>query len=246
MWSESNAARGSISALIALSICLTLSVIPERAIATVITPMPNDFAANEASAYNGLVAVFTDDNPAAAPTDFTTTIDWGDGSPTTAGTITISSGAFGVIGQHTYSDEGSFTATVTISDNPPGTGTATTTDAATIREADSLAGSPATFSAQSGSPFSGQVATFTDTNTAAVVSDFTATINWGDATTSAGTVTGGSGSFQVNGTHTYAGTGAFSVMVTLSDDAPGTATAQTTSTANVAGMPVTLQDFGVY
>jgi hypothetical protein len=245
MWSESNVARRSISALIALTFSLALDAFPERAMATVITAMPADFGANEAAAFNGQVAIFTDDNPAAAPSDFTASIDWGDGSAVTPGTITISSGAFGVIGQHTYSDEGSFTATVTVSDQAPGTGTATATDTATINEADGLTGSPVTFSAQSGSSFSGQVASFTDTNASAVVSDFTATINWGDATTSAGTVTGGGSAFQVSGTHTYAGAGTFSVMVTLSDDKPGTATAQAISTANVVGLPVTLQEFGI-
>src|SRR4029077_14902340 len=67
-----------------------------------------------------------------------------------------------------------------------------------------------------------------------VRSDFTATIQWGDATTTAGTVTGGGGTFTVSGTHTYAASGPFSVTVTLADDPPGTATATATSTANVS------------
>jgi hypothetical protein len=71
-----------------------------------------------------------------------------------------------------------------------------------------------------------------------------ATIDWGDATTSAGTVSGSAGSYQVTGTHTYAGSGTFSVVVTFSDDPPGTATAQVTSTAHVAsGLAVTAADF---
>ncbi|HLX07177.1 MAG TPA: hypothetical protein VKY89_04875, partial [Thermoanaerobaculia bacterium] len=68
--------------------------------------------------------------------------------------------------------------------------------------------------------------------------DFTATINWGDSGTSAGTVSGGSGTFTVSGTHTYATNGTFTVTVTLTDDPPGTATATATSTANVAAAPV--------
>jgi hypothetical protein len=219
---------------------LLLMMASGRAGATVITAFPVDFAVNEQSSFNDAVATFEDDNPSAGPGDFTATIDWGDGSSPTAGTIGFNSGAFVVIGQHTYADEGSFTATVTISDQPPGTGTATATDTATVNEADSLAGTPATFSAPSGVSFTTTVATFTDTLTSAVAGDFTATIDWGDATTSAGTVSGGSGSFQVSGTHTYAGAGTFPVQVTLSDDAPGTATATVTSTARVAaGLAVT-------
>lgn len=205
-----------------------------RAAATVITASPVDFSVPEQSAFDGAVATFTDDNPAAAPGDFTATIDWGDGSPTTAGTIGSSSAAFVVLGQHTYADEGAFTATVTISDVSPGTGTATATDSALVTEADALSGSPTSFSAPPGVSFTTTVGTFTDTLTGTPPGDFTATINWGDATTSAGTVSGGGGAFQVSGTHTYAGNGTFSVLVTLSDDAPGTATAQVTSTAHIA------------
>src|SRR5580693_4626427 len=196
---------------------LLISAAAGRAGATTITAFPVDFTATETVAFSGAVATFEDDNPAATPADFTATIDWGDGSSPTAGTIGSSSAAFVVSGQHTYADEGSFTVTVTISDVSPGTGTATATDTATVSEADSLSGTPVHFSA---------------------------TIDWGDATTSAGTVSGGSGHFQVSGTHTYAGPGTFTVTVTLSDDKPGTATAQVTSTARVAsGLAVSAVSF---
>jgi len=220
------------------------------AAASVITAFPVDFSVAEGTQFSGAVATFEDDNspgPTLTPADFNATIDWGDGSPTTAGMIGSSSAAFTVTGQHTYADEGSFTVTVTINDNPPGTGTATATDTATVSEADSLTGTPVTFSAAAGTPFTGTVANFSDTLTTNVPGDFTATIDWGDATTTAGTVTGGGGSFAVSGTHTYAGTGTFSVTVTLSDDAPGTATAMVTSTAHVGttALSVTSVNFSV-
>jgi hypothetical protein len=216
-----------------------------RAGASVITAFPVDFTVNEQAVFNDAVATFEDDDPAATPADFTATIDWGDGSSPTAGTIGSSSGAFVVIGQHTYADEGSFTATVTIADQPPGQGTATATDTATVNEADILAASPEFFSAPSGVSFTVKVATFLDTLATAVPGDFTATIDWGDAVTSAGTVSGGGGSFQVSGTHTYAGTGIFPVQVTLIDDKPGTASATVTSTARVAaGLSVNAVSFG--
>jgi PKD repeat protein len=230
---------------------LVLMAAAERAGAqcgTGIIAMPVDFSVAEGTMFNGAVATFQDcDNPAATTADFNASIDWGDGSSTTAGTIVSSSAAFTVLGQHTYADEGSFTVTVTINDNPPGTRTATVTDTATVTEADSLSGSPVTFSAAAGTPFTGTVANFTDTLTTNVPGDFTATIDWGDATTTAGTVTGGGSSFAVSGTHTYAGTGTFTVTVTLSDDAPGTATAQVTSTAHVGttALSVTTVNFSV-
>jgi hypothetical protein len=225
---------GKTTVLAALAAGVLLAATAGRANATVITASPVDFSVAEGTAYNAAVATFTDDNPAATPADFTATIDWGDGTATTAGMIFASSAAFAVIGQHTYGDDGTFTVTVTISDVSPGTGTATTTDTATVTESDHLSGTPVTFTALAGTSFTTTVANFTDTYTGNAVGDFTATINWGDATTSAGTVTGGGANYSVSGTHTYAGSGTFSVVVTLSDDAPGTATAQVTSTAHVA------------
>ncbi len=238
--------RRSVASLARVAMAMFLGTLAAGAVhATVITAFPVDFAATEDSSFDGAVATFEDDDPAANPADFTVSIDWGDGTPVTpATTIGFSSAAFVVLGQHTYTDEGVFTATVTISDVAPGTGTATATDSAIIAEADVLSGTPMTFSAPSGVSFTTTVATFTDTLTAAVPGDFTATIDWGDATTSAGTVSGGGGALSVTGTHTYAAPGTFPVMVTLSDDAPGTATATVTSTAQVAaGLTVTSTSF---
>jgi len=233
--------RGLVLSFFALLLLIATSV---AAGATVITPAPSDFTADEGTAFDGVIATFTDDNDAANASDFTASIDWGDGTPVTAGTIGQSDTIFVVIGQHTYDDEGVFTVTVTISDVAPGTGTATTTSAGTVNEADVLSGTPKTFSVPSGVSFTTTVASFSDTLTSNVAGDFLATIDWGDATTSAGTISGGGGAFQVSGTHTYAGSGTFPVTVTFSDDPPGTATAQVTSTANVAsGLAVTAVDF---
>ena len=50
---------------------------------TVITTFPMDFTVTEGTAVpdGTFVATFSDDNPAASASDFTATIDWGDGSP---------------------------------------------------------------------------------------------------------------------------------------------------------------------
>jgi len=237
-------ARVLQGAALSLLSFLLLIAVAGPANATVITAAPSDFTADEGADFNGAVATFTDDDDSTNASSFTASIDWGDGSPVTAGTIAQSDTEFIVLGEHTYSDEGLFTVTVTISDVPPGTGTATTTSAGTVNEADVLSGTPTTFSVPSGVSFTTTVASFSDTLTSNVAGDFLATIDWGDATTSAGTVSGGGGSFQVSGTHTYAGSGTFPVIVTLTDDAPGTATAQVTSTANVAsGLAVTAVNF---
>ncbi|MBV8912619.1 MAG: hypothetical protein JOZ05_06230, partial [Acetobacteraceae bacterium] len=51
------------------------------------------------------------------------------------------------------------------------------------------------------------VASFTDSNAADPASGFTATITWGDGTSSAGTVAGANGAFTVTAGHTYADEG---------------------------------------
>src|SRR5580704_11758414 len=59
------------------------------------------------------VASFTDNNLSDTASAFTATIDWGDGT-TDTGTVVGSNGSFTVDGGHTYADEGSPFATVTI------------------------------------------------------------------------------------------------------------------------------------
>src|SRR5260221_14631462 len=63
------------------------------------------------------------------------------------------------------------------------------------------------------------VAHFTDADPAGTLTDYTATITWGDGTTSAGTiVTNAGGGFDVQGSHTYAEEGTFNAMnVTVND-----------------------------
>jgi hypothetical protein len=62
------------------------------------------------------VATFTDNNVDAAASTYTATIDWGDGSPVGAGTITGTYAGFTVDGVHTYATVGSYPVKVTITD----------------------------------------------------------------------------------------------------------------------------------
>ncbi len=79
------------------------------------------------------------------------------------------------------------------------------------------------------------VATFTDANPLATTADFTATITWGDGTTSSGTVSESSGVFTVGGSHTYAEDGSYAPTVTINDDGGSTATdGGTTTVADAA------------
>ncbi len=179
--------------------------------------------ATEGLAFSGAVASFTDANPAAKVGEFMTAIDWGDGS-TSAGTVVAnSSGGFDVKGRHTFAEEGTFTITVTIRDQ--GGSTMIAIGAANVLDAP-LGAVGKTIDATEGIAFSGAVASFTDANPAAKIGEFTGTINWGDGATSAGTVAANSaGGFDVKGSHTFAEEGRFTITVTIKDQGGSTATA---------------------
>src|ERR1700732_4282132 len=66
-----------------------------------------------ALASNTDIASFTINNTTDTASAFTATINWGDGV-TSTGTVVGSNGSFTVDGGHTYADEGSPQATVTI------------------------------------------------------------------------------------------------------------------------------------
>ena len=198
-----------------------------------IQPTPS---ATEGQSFSGRVANFVNTNAANnTPADFTATIKWGDGT-TTTGTVSnpAATNIYAVDGSHTYADEGTFTVTVVLSDDAPGTASATASNPFGVAEADSLSGTATPIQTTEGTAVS-EAATFTDTYTGNTAADFTATINWGDGTTTAGTVSGGGGSFTVSGSHIYTASGSFPVAVTLADDAPGTASNTATTTASVSG-----------
>jgi hypothetical protein len=176
----------------------------------------------EGAPFSGLVATFSDPDTTATASEYAATIDWGDGSPSTSGTIGGAAGAFSVNAAHTYTEEGTYTITVVITDVDNPTNTATALSTANVADAPLTATCTNQVSSQN---YIGVVASFTDANPFATVADFTATIDWGDLTLpTSGTVTpNGSGGFDVNGTHTYTSTGPFTVTTTIVDDGGSTA-----------------------
>jgi hypothetical protein len=186
---------------------------------------------------------FGSDN-SESTTNFTASINWGDGNVTT-GTVGgggNSSTPFTVTGSNTYAEAGDHPVQVTITHTgTTDTGLASTT--ATIADA-TLSGQGTTFTATAGTAFSGvTVATFTDANPTPNSKDFTATIAWGDGTTSTGTVVASGSGFKVLGSHTYAAAGNFTVTTNITDNGPAgstvpSSTAQATSTAAVSPAPV--------
>jgi hypothetical protein len=143
------------------------------------------------------------------------------------------------------------TAAITVSNPTPGGGTSNfssfvTTDAPINASVSPLTGTE-------GTAFSGQVATFTDANSKAPLSDFpsgpnNSLIDWGDGSTSAGIVTqaGGPGTaFLISSNHTYAEDGSYTVKVTVTDIGGATTTATGMAIIADAGITGAANDIGV-
>lgn len=90
-----------------------------------------------------------------------------------------------------------------------------------------------------GAEVSGAVATFTDPDVSAAPSEYSARIEWGDGSESTGAVSEAGGEFSVDGSHTYAEEGSYTVTVTINDVDNASNTATTTSTATIADAPLT-------
>ena len=188
------------------------------------------------------VATLTDANPNAAASDFTATIDWGDGATTTGNVVAQNGDGFAVDGAHTYAEEGKYTVGVTVND--VGGSTTSATSNANIADAALTASGTNVSGTEGATTDTVTVATFTDANPNATASDFTATINWGDGTTTTGTIVAQSGGgFAVDGTHTYADEGKYAVSTTIND--VGGSTTSTTSNANIADAPLTATGLGI-
>jgi hypothetical protein len=161
---------------------------------------------------------FTDANPGATASDFTASCDWGDGSSPSSGSVSGSgSGPYTVdCGAHTYAEEGNKTVTVTVTDD----GGSTTSASGSVSVADAALTAVCAAAPNSPQAFSGNTATFTDADVNGIVTDYSATINWGDSsTTTAGTITGGPGTgpYTVSGSHLYLSTGPFTITTTIND-----------------------------
>jgi RHS repeat-associated protein len=158
--------------------------------------------------FTAAVAGFRDQDPKGTAADYTAFVDWGDGSKKSQGSI---SGGFTVSGTHVYAQPGTYTATVTIVDAG---GSSTTAPATITVAAGRLIGQGAPTTWTEGLRATTTVAAFSDTDGTTDPGAYTASISWGDGTSSAGVLGAG---FVVSGTHTYAEHGTYSVTVLISD-----------------------------
>jgi hypothetical protein len=197
------------------------------------TPVNVNAAAG--TAFTGAVATYTDPGGAEATdgTHYTASVDWGDKTTATTGSISLSNGSYTVSGSHSYAASGSFTIMCTI--NHEGMQTQVKSTATVGSMASGLAVTCVAINPIAGAPFNGVVAFFTDSD-GDPLSHFATKLDWGDGTTTRSTLAAnGSGGFNVSGSHTYASHGPFTLAVEV-DDTDGTMEKGTCSlTASTSG-----------
>jgi len=193
---------GSVSTVPTTSALLTVSTAP------VVTPTAVN--ATEGTSFSGQVGTLAD--PGALLSSVAAMVNWGDGTAPGAATVTQPDGlgtAFVLSGTHTYIGPGPYNVTISATD---GTNIIVPLiEPIFVADAVITPGTAGTVTASAGTALAGPVAGFTDADPLAPVGDFSATINWGDASaTSLGTISqpGGVGTaFVVAGTYTYATAG---------------------------------------
>jgi hypothetical protein len=231
--SRSNASA-SLPTIQALESRQLLSVAPAAATGAAIRGKAVLVNAVEGQAFTNTPVWMT---TASTSSTFTATIDWGDKTTPTTGTVSgDGAGNFTVAGDHDYVKFGNYRIKVTLTNSNTSKVT-TVFSVAKVKDA-ALSAGGISFTSQKASLFTGSVATFTDDDPNAVVTPKpteTAMINWGDGTASAGTITQATpgGPFTVSGKHTYGVAKTFNVTTLIRD--PGGSKATATSQATVLG-----------
>jgi hypothetical protein len=176
--------------------------------------------------------------------DYKVSIDWGDGSRVDTASGGVSGGdptALAVAGSHTYTEESAvgYHVTATITDDD-GAGSSSTTVAATVivddasPRATAVNGLTATQNVSSGNVL---LAHFTDPDQFGAITDYNASIDWGDGQVTDGSIAPGNGGFDVSGQHTYASLGVYNVAVTIRDAGGSGTEAFTSITVNNSPHP---------
>ena len=211
-----------------------------------LTPLPvlltgtggGPVTATGASVSGSAIGSFIASNPLCVPGDFTTTINWGDGTLTTgtADTYVVPSSFYptgydiAAPSGHSYVNPGIYPVNVTVTDSNGGI--------LEVKNTAFISGGPIypfgrTITAAKGIS-NGLVASFVDNTPRTTGTDYTATINWGDGKVGKGSIRGSGGNYEIYGKHQYACGTTYPVDVTVSAT---NGTGYAWSVAQVTGLP---------
>ena len=208
------------SALVGLATAVAMIGIPTAARAAV--------TEQEGTAFTATVASPT--CLASSPT-----IDWGDGTGVSTATVVSDNTNNTIQGTHTYRIAGSYNGTASYACTQIGKMfsvpfTVTVSDAPLTLVAVTLSGTV-------GVALSGVVAHLTDANPLSSSADFSATVNWGDGTSTVGSVAAtAAGGYDVTAAHGYTSAGSYTVTTNITDPGGGTSA---TSIATITAPPQT-------
>lgn len=205
-----------------LAVCVATAALFALAATPAISATATAIGATEGQLFSGTVDTFS--CPAGTGVRGAT-INWGDNTAPSAGTVTQANGTCEITGGHTYAEEGSYVTHVSYTLRQK----STDVGSATVGDAQLSANGVSAISVAAGTAVGGVVATFKDPAPESL-SSYSATIDWGDGVSSPGSVSSG---FTVSGSHTYANGGAFTITVTIRDE--GGAAATTHDVAAVSG-----------
>ena len=158
------------------------------------------------------------------------TIDWGDGSTSVGSAFEVGANGCDISGSHTYAEEGSYVTEVSYVFATGGMGE----DAGSATVADAPVGASAVndFVVSAGSAISGVVGHWSDSAPDEALSSYSATINWGDGHSSAGTIVIDG---DIDASHTYVNGGRFTITIAFHDE--GGASVVAHEYAVVSGCP---------
>ncbi len=183
-------------------------------------------SAVEGVAFKGSVGSFTYASPLAGalnPVNFTfrAIINWGDGV-SSDGNAQWNGQGYDVVGSHTWNISGDYAVHADVSQTPGGLLIATIDSKAAVTVPPiNPPGAGVTINAVAGTPFSGELGTFTNApptppvENAGIV-ETAASINWGDGSASMGTlIAKGNNVYAVAGTHTWQKPATYTLQVTV-------------------------------
>ncbi|MFN7805549.1 MAG: M10 family metallopeptidase C-terminal domain-containing protein, partial [Planctomycetaceae bacterium] len=185
-------------------------------------PLVLDAGPDQGASEGDVVSLSLAAYSAVAPfSDLSMTIDWGDGTSEPGTLVPGSTPGSGTISNtHRYVDNGTYTVTLRLTDQIT---TLSDSFVATVSNAAPAVGTIAGLAAAVRGQTLNYSLPFSDAGTADTHS---ASINWGDGTSSTGSFTAAAGVGTIAGAHVYAATGTYTITVTVTDD-DGAWTSQT-------------------